>query len=114
MYFAVFEYNILSFDNYILASRSVLSKYNVLPSKDELSRKSELSENIKKTNGDNPSMNLNYNTGKDNLRKIDITLTESSDRSESTSSEIQTDNLNSDYEGAGNIFQISIIKFELI
>jgi len=103
----------LGFNYYILASRSVLSKYNVLPSKDELSRKSELSENIKKTNDDDPSIkiNLDYNTGKDNLRKIDITLTESSDRSESTSSEIQTDNLNSDYEGAGNIFKISIIQF---
>jgi len=87
-----------------LASRSVFSKYNILPSKDELSRKSELGENNKKSNDDDPPMNLNYNTGKENLRKIDITLTESSDRSESTSSEIQTDNLNSDYEGAGNIF----------
>lgn len=103
----------MGFDYYILASRSVFSKYNVLPSKDELSRKSELSENIKKTNDDGPSINLDYNTGKDNLRKIDITLTESSDRSESTSSEIQTDNLNSDYEGAGNVFKISIIKFKL-
>ncbi|XP_022177088.1 spindle pole body component 110 isoform X2 [Myzus persicae] len=89
-----------TFDQRNTASRSVLSKYNILPSKDELSRKSELSENIKKVNDDDPSMNLDYNTGKENLRKIDITLTESSDRSESTSSEIQTDNLNSDYEGA--------------
>jgi len=85
-----------------LASRSVLSKYNILPSKDELSKKSELVENIKKTIYEDPTTNLDYTTGKENLRKIDITLTESSDRSESTSSEIQTDNLNSDYEG--NIF----------
>jgi len=104
----------LGLDYFILASRSVLSKYNVLPSKDELSRKSELSDNIKKTNYDDPSMNLNYNTGKENLMKIDITLTESSDRSESTSSEIQTDNLISDYDRTGNIFQISIIKFEFV
>ncbi|CAI6366700.1 unnamed protein product [Macrosiphum euphorbiae] len=89
-----------TFDQRNTASRSVLSKYNILPSKDELSRKSELGENNKKSNDDEPSMNLDYNTGKENLRKIDITLTESSDRSESTSSEIQTDNLNSDYEGA--------------
>ncbi|XP_060865037.1 uncharacterized protein PF3D7_1120600 isoform X2 [Metopolophium dirhodum] len=89
-----------TFDQRNAASRSVLSKYNILPSKDELSRKSELGENNKKSNDDELSMNLDYNTGKENLRKIDITLTESSDRSESTSSEIQTDNLNSDYEGA--------------
>jgi len=91
---------------YVVASRSVFSKYNVLPNKDELSRKSELEENIKKTNDEDLSMNFDYNNkGKEeNLRKIDITLTESSDRSESTSSEIQTDNLNSDYEGTGNIF----------
>ncbi|XP_026810555.1 protein PFC0760c isoform X2 [Rhopalosiphum maidis] len=80
------------------ASRSVLSKYNILPSKDEQSKKSELVENIKKTIYEDPTTNLDYTTGKENLRKIDITLTESSDRSESTSSEIQTDNLNSDYE----------------
>lgn len=79
-----------------------------------MSRKSELGENNKKSNDDEPSLNLDYNTGKENLRKIDITLTESSDRSESTSSEIQTDNLNSDYEGPGNIFQIYIIKFLFI
>lgn len=101
----------MSLDYYFVASRSVLSKYNILPSKDELSRKSELGESKKKPNYDDPSMNLDYNTGKENLRKIDITLTESSDRSESTSSEIQTDNLNSDFEGAGNIFKISIIQF---
>lgn len=91
------------FDYYVLASRSVLSKYNILPSKDELSRKSELGENVQKTNDDDHSMNLDYNTENENLRKIDITLAEDSDQSESTSSEIQTDNLNSDYEGIGNI-----------
>lgn len=42
-------------------------------------------------------------TEKENLRKIDITLTESSDRSESTSSEVHTENLNSDYEGNGKL-----------
>lgn len=47
-------------------------------------------------------MNINYNTGKENLRKIDITLTESSDRSESTSSEIRTENLISENEGEEN------------
>lgn len=51
-------------------------------------------------------MNVNHNTSKETLKKIDITLTESSDRSESTSSEIRTENLISDYEGEenGNIF----------
>ncbi|CAH1707562.1 uncharacterized protein PF3D7_1120600 isoform X2 [Aphis gossypii] len=82
-------------------SRSVLSKYNILPSKEELSKKSELDENIKKTNYEDSPTNLNYTTGKENLRKIDITLTESSDRSESTSSEIQTDHMNSEYEENG-------------
>lgn len=85
---------------YILASRSGLSKYNILPSKDELLKKSDLVENIKKINDDTT---VNFNTGKENLRKIDITLTESSDRSESTSSEMHTENLNSDYEGNGNV-----------
>lgn len=88
----------------VLGSRSVLSKYNILPSKEELSKKSELEENIKKTNYEDSPTNLNYTTGKENLRKIDITLTESSDRSESTSSEIQTDHMNSEYEENGNIF----------
>lgn len=41
-------------------------------------------------------------TRREHIRKIDITLTESSDRSESTSSEIRTENLNSDYEVNGN------------
>ncbi|XP_025199483.1 uncharacterized protein LOC112597587 [Melanaphis sacchari] len=87
-----------TYDQRNTASRSVLSKYNILPSKDELSKKSELVENTKKTNYEDPSMNLDFTIRKENLRKIDITLTESSDRSESTSSEIQTDNLNSDFE----------------
>lgn len=64
-----------------------------------------MGENIKKIN-DNPiitsGVNL-FSTGKENMRKIDITLTESSDHSESTSSEIRTENLNSDYEKNGNL-----------
>lgn len=71
-----------------------------------MSRKTDLNENIKKVN-DVPTKNLDYSLGKENLKKIDITLTESSDRTESTSSEIQTENLNSDYEENGNI----IIQF---
>lgn len=60
---------------------------------------------MKKNNDNDPV--INYVTGKENLRKIDITLTESSDRSESTSSEIRTENLNSaDYEGNGNVIYI--------
>lgn len=48
-------------------------------------------------------MNVNLITEKENLRKIDITLTESSDRSESTSSEIHSENLNSGYDGNGKL-----------
>lgn len=48
---------------------------------------------------------MNYDTGKVNVRKIDITLTESSDRSESTSSEIHTENLKSDYNENGNEYK---------
>lgn len=87
---------------YVKASRSVLSKYNVLPSKDESNRKFDLEENIKKVIND-PAMHVDLITEKENLRKIDITLTESSDRSESTSSEVHTENLNSDCEGNGKL-----------
>lgn len=90
---------------YVQASRSIFSKYNILPNKNELSRKLDLGENIKKVNDNNliTSAVNSLNVGKENMRKIDITLTESSDRSESTSSEIRTENLNSDYEKNGNI-----------
>lgn len=101
LYYNKFD-NKNAFILYVLVSRSGLSKYNILPSKDESSiKKSELDENSTKKMSDN--LALSYNTGRENLRKIDITLTESSDRSESTSSELHTENLNSDYEENGNI-----------
>ncbi|VVC30248.1 Hypothetical protein CINCED_3A011342 [Cinara cedri] len=86
-----------TFDIKNTGGRSVFSKYNILPNKDELSRKSDSSENIKQINK-KLNTSIDYGKGKEQLRKIDITLTESSDRSESTSSEIRTENLNSDYE----------------
>lgn len=58
-------------------------------------------------------MNVNSNIGKEPLRKIDITLTESSDRSESTSSEIHTENLNSDYYLNGTYYIIQIIPYDI-
>lgn len=82
-------------DFYVQGSRSGLSKYNVLPSKDDILKKSDTGENINRTNDD--FLSVDSNKRKENLRKIDITLTESSDRSESTSSEMHTDNyLNTD------------------
>lgn len=94
--------------NYVSGSRSGFSKYNILPSKDEPSKKIDLVENLKKINNDEPTMTVDYNIGKETLRKIDITLTESSDRSESTSSEIHTENLNSDYDLNGIYYSITI------
>lgn len=67
-----------------------------------MTKKFDSGENSKKLNEDESSININYKIGKETLRKIDITLTESSDRSESTSSEIRTENLNSDNEINGN------------
>jgi len=82
----------------------VFSKYNILPNKNELSKKLDFVENIKKVNDDPIMSAVNIlSAGKENMRKIDITLTESSDRSESTSSEICSDNLNGNYEKNGSI-----------
>lgn len=86
----------------VSGSRSVFSKYNVLPTKDDLSKKNDTGESIKNIN-DEYTTSLDFNGKKENLRKIDITLTESTDRSESTSSEIHSKNFNSDYEENGNI-----------
>lgn len=70
-----------------------------MPNKNEILKKSDTNENINKTNDDFQRVDI----GKGNLRKIDITLTESSDQSESTSSEMHTDNLNTDCRENGKL-----------
>jgi len=100
------------YDFCVQAGRSGLSKYNVLPSKDDILKKSDTGENINKTN--DGFLSVVSNTGKENLRKIDITLTESSDRSESTSSEMHTDNLNTDRGVNGKFIVYIIISLPII
>lgn len=91
----------------------MLSKYNVLPSKDETSRKSDSAGSVKKTSNESNFEDADY--GVENLKKIDITLAEASDQSESSASftsESLLKNANCDVvkEINGNVFTIDRSK----